>query len=775
MEENAITGYGNNEVNIDFRKIFYRSLQFWFIIPICLILASGLAIYLYKSTTPLYKVSSSILIKGDQRQNASIGSSENALPGISLGVANNIENQLVILTSSKQIEKTLKGLDFTVSYYEIDAFKDRELYKDSPFIVRLNPGDKISYAQYNIKFVDDKRYILTKDNDKKFKDEHSLFENVNLEGNQFVILPNGKHINVHNYIDKKFRFNIVPMHLLVNKYQSQVQISNLHQGSSIYEIALSVNNVDKGKDFVDKLAHNSVEYTLDKKNQIANNTIKFIDSQLIGVGDSLSVAKSMLENFRSKNEMMDVSMQGQLIIGKMQALQDVKNQLQSAIDYYNYLVDYMKSDMDIMNILPPSAYGVVNSMISQLISELGTLNAEREGLQFNSKIDNPNIAQISRKIETLKKTIGQQAESNLKSTKNEMSDADTRLLKLSREVRRLPRTEQVLLDMQRKYQSSDRMYSYLMERRSEALLAKASNTPDNEIIENASVTGKVKPDGKRYIIIVVVLGIFLPSVIMFLIVYFNNKILDKEDVEAKSNYPVVGVIPRVKKDSNMLQSILQPRSALSESIRSIRTTLDFYPNIDGCKSILVTSGMPGEGKSLTASNLAISYAQLGKKTILIDFDMRKPTIHKVFDLKVNGDGLSRHLVESINETNKNLIVETDILNLDIIPAGKVPPNPADLIAGKHTIVLFSELRKLYDVIIIDSPPIGLVTDASLLQIYSEVTLLVTRHGVTPKSMLERLLKDDKIQQMKSLCLLLNGLPIESKAYNTYGYSAKYYN
>ena len=595
-----------------------------------------------------------------------------------------------------------------------------------------------------------------------------------LDNNVFSVIPNEEKIAESQYLSKDYTFQINPLSYLIKYYQSRVRISNLQRGSSIYEVSLEVNNVDKGKDFINQLAQNSVNYTLDKKNQIANNTIKFIESQLIGVGDSLSVAKSVLENFRARNEMMDVSMQGQLIIEKTQNLQEEKNRLQSQLDYYNYLVDYMQGDQNVLNLLPPSAYGVENVMLNQMITELGTLNAEKEGLQFNSKIENPNVARISRRIETLKKTIKQQAQSNIESTSASMNEVDKRLVDLSRDIRRLPKTEQVLLEIERKFQSTDRMYSYLMERRSDAQLAKAANTPDNEIVENASYTGKVKPDRNRFIIIIVILGIFLPSVIIFLIVYTNNKVLDREDLESRTNIPIIGIVPKVQKGKQVLDGIMNPRSALSESIRTIRTALEFYSSNDNCKCILISSGLPGEGKSLTSVNIAASYAQLGKKTLLIDFDMRRPTLNKVLNIKPNGIGLSRHLSNHIKEKDNHLIESTEFTNLEVIPSGEIPPNPAELIASEQTKNLMLELRRLYDIIVIDSPPIGLVTDAALLQPFSDVTILVTRHNVTPKPMLDNLLRENKIKNTTNLCLLLNDLPITKRAYNSYSYSGKYY-
>nr|WP_319398887.1 polysaccharide biosynthesis tyrosine autokinase [uncultured Carboxylicivirga sp.] len=765
--------FQQDEKSFDFWKIILRALRYWYILPICLVITLAAVFYLYKSTVPLYKVNAQLLISGDQKEVPTIGSAEGALPGINIGAYSNIENQLVILTSTKQIEKTLANLDFQISYFEDETFYKREIYKESPFVIKLEtPKSDVVYQHYNINFIDEKTFELTKEKNADFKSRHVFFEKINLDGNEFAIIPNEDKIGSSNYRSKQYSFTINSEFYLISNFKSRVSINNFHRGSSVFDISLDVNNVQKGKDFINELARNSVNYTLEKKNQVANNTIRFIESQLIGVGDSLSVAKSVLENFRSRNEMMDVSAQGQMIIDKTQELQVEKNLLQTQLDYFNYLVDYMKGDQDVLNLLPPSAYGVENPMIGQMITELSTLNAEKEGLQFNSKIENPNVARIARRMDVLKRSIEQQAQSNIQSTNKAINGVDQRLMALSRDIRRLPKQEQKLLDIERKFQTTDKMYTYLIERRSDAQLAKAANTPDNEVVEYARAAGIVKPNMKTFLIMVVFFGVFLPFGIIFLIVMTNNKILDREDLESKTQIPLIGVVPRWSKSEDILNGMLNPRSSISETIRSIRTSLEFYPTNGGARKILLTSGLPGEGKSITSVNIAISYAQLGKKTLLIDFDMRRPTIDKVLRIKSNGTGLSRHL--SSTDKDMHLIETTEYPNLDVIPAGVTPPNPAELIARDRTNTLLEELDRLYEVIVIDSPPIGLVTDAALLQKYADLTIFVTRHNHTPKAMLFNLLRDSKVAKIKNLCLLLNDLPVTKRAYNSYAYSGKYY-
>jgi capsular exopolysaccharide synthesis family protein len=690
---------------------------------------------------------------------------------------NNIENQLIILTSTKQIEKTLKQLDFSISYYEKGLFRTVEIYKSSPFRVIADSTSKILYGKlFCLQFINENEFYITIEGNEEFKRKGKFFEKIVGPGFSISINPVKEKIKNKKYIDKEYCFKFNSIKDIVRQYKKRISIQPIGH-SSIYEISIRANNVRKGIDFINKLAQNSVDYTLEKKNQIANNTINFIDRQLIGISDSLSKAKNVLEQFRSQNKLMNVSMQGQMIIQQSQKLEAERHEVSQQLDYYNYLLDYVQNNRDNEeDLTPPSSQNVNDPLLSNLISELSTLNAEKASLLFNSSKENPNVTMVERQIRTIKKSIIENTKNLIVTTQRRLDDIDKRLMKLSYEISKLPKTEQMLADIQRKFEMNDVLHTHLLERRSNAQLAKAANMPDNEIIEYAMSYGQVKPDILKSVIIVFFLGIFLPSVIIFSLVYFNDKVQDKEDLEGLGT-PFLGSIPveKKRKKKKELEIISNPRSVLAESIRSIRTSLEFYNTPDGCKTILVTSSIPGEGKSYTVANLAIAYAQLGKKTILIEFDMRKPALGKVLNIssKERKGALSRFLINNDDNNKINLIERTKIENLDIIFAGDIPPNPVELIASEKTRLLFSHLKQLYDVIIIDTPPVGLVTDAVILSKYADINILVVRHNVTPISTINDILEDDNIKKMKNLNLVINSLPVKKRGYSyKYGYGVK---
>lgn len=770
----------NKQSVIDIRKILFRALEYWYWIPLFLAIFVSGGIYKYRTTTPIYQIATQLLISGGESDRSTIGGrDEDVLSGVNLGWQSNIENQLIVLTSSNQVEKTIKQLDFSVSYFLSGMLLTTEIYRESPFrVVADTTHTRLSSQLFHIKFFNDKEFFLTVEGDKEYKRKAALFEKIVEPGFAFAVLPVEENMQKQQYVGKDYSFKFNTLRQLVAGYKSRLQISQV-QNSSIYEISITENNISKGVDFLNKLAQNSVAYTLEKKNQIANNKIKFIDSQLVGVSDSLENAKRVLEDFRSNNEVMDVSMQGQMIIQQSQDLETQRYELTDELDYYNYLLDYIQNNTDVnQQISAPSSQNVTDPTLMTQIAELSTLNAEKASLQFNSRVDNPNIKSIDRRINTIKSSIAEITKSLISTTKASLKDLDERIMRLSYQIRKLPKTEQKLLDIQRDFEMSEQLYTYLMQKRSDAQLARASNLPDNEIIEYAIPKGRIQPDLLKLTFMVVFLGVFVPTGIIFLIVFLNNKIQDKDDLD-EVNLPVIGSVPQQAKKIKGIEAINSPRSAIAEAYRNMRTSLEFY-NHDGnkCKTIMVTSSIPGEGKSFCASNLAISYAQLGKKTILIGFDLRKPNLHKIFNLKTNDHGLSRFLLNGrLPENRKNLIEQTIVKNLDVIMAGEVPPNPVELIAGDATSFLFSELKQLYDVIIIDTPPLGLVADPILLSRFSDINILTVRHNYTPKSAFLNVLEGENLKKLKHLSVCINGLPLKSRGYSygyQYGLKSDYY-
>ncbi len=761
-----------NEKGLDFKKLFKRAVKYWYYFPIFFVAAVVVVAFYYKTTTPEYRISARLLISegGESRSSMHSGSAENAMPGISLGLQSNFDNQTIILTSLQQIENTLAQLDFTVSYFSDELFLKKEIYNSSPFRVIIDSSKvAVSNLDFSLEFISRDQFILNLENDSRtYSGQHKFFEKIESPLFAFSVVPKEELIgDQNNHVDNRYIFKIRTRESLAGYYQGKIRLERIQSGASIVDISITESNIRKGIKFLNNLAQNSVSYTLDKKNQIATNTINFIERQLVGVMDSLSAAETVLEEFRSRNKVMDVSYQGQMIITQSGDLESQKAELVARLDYYTYLLEYVQSNRDVQDITVPSAMGVSDPILNQLIGELSTLNAERSSLQFNSSIENPNITRIDHRIRTLRNSIVENTKSIITTTNLSLNDLNNRLYQLSQQIQKLPKTEQTLLNIERRFRMNNEMYTFLLERRAEAQLAKAANMPDNEIVELARVRGQVAPDKTRSILLIFVFGLMLPGIIVFLKVYSNNKVQEEEDLTSITQKPIMGTVPFSKRLSKEKSIIINTssHSSIAESIRNLRTSISYFGIGKQQKTILITSTIPGEGKTFIAANLASAFAQLGKSTLLIGFDLRMPKIDNKMIPSLNDNGLVHYLLGE--KDWRNILQPTDYGTLNVIIAGGSPPNPSELIASRETELLFADLKKHFEVIIIDSPPIGLVSDAYLLAAYSDLTMIIARQNLTPKDLFRKNMNNPKTKQLQHVALVLNGTEHETKNYGYY--------
>jgi capsular exopolysaccharide synthesis family protein len=348
-----------------------------------------------------------------------------------------------------------------------------------------------------------------------------------------------------------------------------------------------------------------------------------------------------------------------------------------------------------------------------------------------------------------------------------MSEITEQIRTVNAQATALPVTERQLLGIERKYKLNDELYTFLLEKRAGAQIQKASNMPDNEVIDTSEEEIEpIKPRTTFIYLLALLAGTGLPFLWILVTEAFNNKVREDEDITRIIDIPIIGHVPHCKLKKNTIL-IDEPASQAAEAFRSLRSRMQFFTKEVKAPVILITSSMPKEGKTLTAINLAIGYSLLGKKTVLVDFDLRNPEIYSAFSLG-NEKGVSTWLLGK--DGLQDVIRETPYENLFIIPAGPVPPNPAELSALEKTDELFKLLKEKYECIIIDSSPIGIVSDAFNLAILADTCLIIVRQNMTLKDLLENTVKELRTSDIKSISLLVNDLGPE---YNRYGYNGRY--
>ena len=530
---------------------------------------------------------------------------------------------------------------------------------------------------------------------------------------------------------KEVFFIIYSNNALANYFNRRLNVELLSRGGSLIRISVEGTNRAKDVDFLNKLADVFQAISLDKKNTEALRRIQFIDDQLVGISDSLSITENRLQQFRSNNMVMDLSAQGQAIIAQVTLLENEKARLNLEANYYDYLADYLSKDISNEVPIVPITMGITDPGLTRLVDELAGL--QQQMLNTGGGEMNPIQNLAAQRVKNTKAALLETLNGLRRANSLARSENEEQLMKVNRQASALPYTERQLLGIERKFKLNNELYTFLLETRANQQMQKASNVADCEIVDHADVhfSTVVSPNPVLINFAALMAGAGTPFVIIFLIFLFNKK-LKEEDIIRMTDMPVVGYVPHGTEKSNSVV-FDYPNTPLAESFRLLRSRIQFFTKDTVSPVILVTSSMPGEGKTFTSLNLASVYSLLGKRTILIGFDLRKPKIHNYFDLK-NENGVTTWLIG--RDSLEDIIQRTSFENLDIITSGPVPPNPSELIALEKTGELLKELKEKYDYIIIDTSPIGLVSDTFNLASHADTCLLVVRPGKTLRDMLD---------------------------------------
>lgn len=769
------------EQPVDLRRWFLLFLRQWPLFIIGLVIAFIIS-FLYNSfSVPQYQLSINILVGNDR----------NPLDkGLFFTAFGNdpyqLENQKGILRSKSVTRKAINQLDFYTSYYVKERFRNCELYKQSPFIVdkdttQLQPLNVFFY----VTFISDSLLIISaEDEDVVLYDygsnsfqrtipEFHFSDTVKfgeITGNsfcRFALLPDFNWLTSDTY-KKNYYFQFHSQQELTSRYRN-FKISN-DRSSSILNVSIEDGNPIKAADFLNKLTAEYLARGIDRDNRIAEATIRFIDIQLIDIVDSLRISGGRLKDFKSSNKALALDYQAEKVYTKLEGLEADKSKLLVKNRYFNYLLDNLKSKADISDLIAPTSFEINDPVINNLIMELAGLYSERTELSFNSIKDNPYLTSLERKISDSRLKLTEAARSVLEANKIAIDEINNQIAGAELILNRLPGEQQQLISIERKFKLNDELYTYLLTKRSDMEIFKASNLPKNDILDSAEPDDAyiVSPNSRNSFIIALILGLVIPGVLIYLIETINNKIRNKEDIQKLTEFPVVGQII----DSKIFKfpaALNQPNSELTESYRTLRTNLQFVIDESVPNIIMLTSAIKGEGKSFTALNLAAVYSFYGKKTILVDFDLRKSRTKD--DLGINMDkGLSNYL--SKNATLDQVIYKNSELNFHLICAGPVPPNPSELVSSSLTSDLFGKLKKEYDIIIVDTPPIGIVSDALMIYQFAEISLLVARFNYTSIEVFRTTIEDIRTRGIKKICIILNDLIIPKNRYG-YGYGYGY--
>ncbi len=804
MKELSPQQLSNDKINplpddtIDLKKYLGLFIKNWYWFVISVLMAFTLAFFNNTHSKRIYNVNATILIESEGRASGYGGlnlGDANMINGFSLFPGQkNLHNQMMILNSSSQIEEAIRGLDFEISYYSNELFGNKEIM-DAPFIVKFDKSKSVPLGViFNVSLNSDNSLTVishqTEDNirwynypsgeathissDIRINETTRYGDPIESSAFSFKLIPREGTGNKNQNTDYAFRFNSYSS--LANYYEANLEISVMHREASILMLSIESECPDKEKKFLNKHLDSYLQRSLDRKNSIADNTIAFIDMQLFAITDSLYKTRTALQDFKRSNEIIDLGYQGQQLSARIEELDKSREEIIIKQNYLKYLHEYLSSDKEAGDIIAPSIMGINDPLLNSLVLGLNSFYEQKVAMGGETS-NNPYISTINLQIDNTRSTILENISNMMNNNNGIIRDIDNKYSKLLNMADLLPETELKLFEIERVYNLNDFIYSYLLEQKYTAQIARASNSPDNEIIDYAKTgTSYIYPKTRLNYLLAIFIGFLLPGLLTLGIDYINSgKVIFEEDINEITSLPVLGHIPHSKALSDNVMAE-KPKSLVSESFRNVRSRLNFMNSDVLSPSILITSSIQEEGKTFVAFNLAMAYALLGKKTVLLEYDLRRPAIFKPLN-KNPVKGLSTYLTGSSKLSE--IVVESEVENLWIIPAGPIPPNPSELTSNERNIELFGELKKMFDYIIIDSAPIGIVSDTYSLTRFSDNTIILARSNKTFREALRNTLNDLNENGVKGVSILLNDLDIDKVPYSYkrkygYYYSNKYY-
>jgi len=776
----------NNNKKFNYFLIIQWIYKHWKLLIFTIIIGVCIAFVYNKFSVPIYQVSTTILFRS---QGEELTGTPEVLPNLGVFVADrNFHNEVTVINSYPIILQALSNLNFEVAYFVRDKITENELYQTSPFVVVFNPGQPqpvdlkfhltiLNNNEYSIKaqgknislysFSEGK--IIQINNRIKISKTAKFGEEIASENYRFKIIPNS-NLDADEYKKYKYSFNINNLHSLANYYKSALNISLYSDQSTVATINLLCSNISKDIDFLNSLLIEYIKENLSKKNHMAKATIDYINRQLQQIADSLTFAEEKLQDFRTRHQVIDVNVKAEQIYSQMQNFQSERTQLSIRQKYYLYIKEHFDKNKDISDLIAPSSMGIEDPLLGNLVQNFIELNSEKNTLLENNQQRSPYLRQLEIKIENLRNTIYENIKYHLNTVDFSLQDVEQRISNLNVELNKLPETERKLLGIERDFNLNDAIYTFLLQRRAEAQIALASNLPNTEIIEPPRIVGNgpILPRKKINYLLGILLGFLLPSSIIILRELYRNMINSKEEIAQITNLPSLGFIlykPRSKKNNIVLEN---PELPITDSFRKVLANLHYFSKGATQQVILITSSISGEGKSFCAYNLASVMALNGKKTILLAYDMRKPEFYH--DLKYNtNQGISSVLANQVTLTD--VIEKTKNENLHVIPPGPIPPNPSELISSPDTIKLIENIKESYEMIVIDTPPIGILADPIHLLNLADIKIFVVRMNFTPKNIFTNTINDLENKKIKNLTLLINDYKHEDSRYK---YQYNYY-
>ena len=787
MKENS---YENNMNELDEEKVNYQELLFryiihwpWFVasILICLI---GAWVYLHFQP-PVYQVSASIMIKDDKKGgNSGSADLENLGLGGVITSAQSIDNEIEVLRSKTILKEVVNNLELYITYYDEDEFPRQEMYKTSPVVVNLTAqeADKLpNAALIDMKLASDggldvNLKVGLNEYNKRFDKLPAVFPtNVGTFG--FTLRDSLSNGQVEGQKDVRHISAVVSQPFGVAKgYQWALTIAPTSKATSVATVSLVNTNIQRGQDFINKLMEMYNRNTNNDKNEVAEKTREFINERIKIIDEELGNTEEKLETFKRNAGLTDISSDAQLAVSGNAEYEKKRVENGTQINLVRDLAKYINNPLNEYEVLP-SNIGLTDNGLTTQLERYNELVIERKRLLRTSTENNPMIINLDMSIRAMRTNVKTAIDGTLQGLLIVKADLDREASRFSRRISDAPGQERQYVSIARQQEIKAGLYLMLLQKREENAITLAATANNAKIIdEPVAEGGPVSPKPKTIYMIALVLGVGLPVGVIFLIGLTKFKIEGRGDVEKLTRLPIVGDVPLTAEKTGSIAVFENQNNLMSETFRNVRTNLQFMLG-NGQKVILVTSTVSGEGKSFISANLAISLSLLGKKVVIVGLDIRKPGLNKVFNLPRKEQGITQYLSNPENNLMDFVQLSDVSKSLYILPGGTVPPNPTELLARDGLDKAIETLKKNFDYVILDTAPVGMVTDTLLIGRVADLSVYVCRADYTRKAEFTLINELAENNKLPNLCTVINGLDLQKKKYGYYyGYGkyGKYY-
>lgn len=772
------------EVNLKlfFQKIFRYK---WFFLT-SIILCLGLAMIYAKLATPKYEASTSILIDASGN-NRALGKNEYVQGGVSLiEIEKNLSNELGIIKSFSLIRQTVEDLGFDVSYYNKNWLKNREAYSYFPFEILLSKDKTQLYdLPFQVEILSKEKYRLSVEGEKfsvsnpqngssrlvardfSFSEEFEFGQEVNHNYFTFVVKRPKYRVVDEDFADEELSFVIQNLDAVASNYVDEIAVGNIDLQASIFKISTSGPVIAKEIDFLKKLTDNYVQNNLNSRNEIANSKKTFIRNQLLAVSDSLTRVESELEKFKKDKRAINLSVTGSNALGQTSSLQMDKAKIELNRKYYYSLISKVQSAKGNDEFNLPTSIGIDDPLINANINELKNLYAEKSKKKFFVTDDNEQISILNDQITQSTDLLLTNLRNAIRTTDYSLQKINSQLSGFSGVINSLPTQENELLTIERQSSLYENLFNYLSQELAKNDIAGAENTSDTKVLDAARMVGSgpVAPQKKLILLLGFMVGTIIP---LAWIVLFSSKgtIETIDQIMANTEIPIIASIVNHDPTARKSKSDISLWK-LKESFRDLCTNLGLVTSQEN-SVIGMTSIMPEEGKTYSAINLGITFAESGKRTLIIDTDLRNPSLVNKMQ-SFDGDGLSNYLNDEVSVVEDIIYPHETLEKLKFIPTLPVDGNVHELLTSAKMKELINRLKNNFDYIILDTPAVGLVSDFLMISDMIDINLFVVRRGLAKIKFLEDLENISSKGKKKSY-IIFNDVPMKD---HKYGYEQKY--